>query len=88
MRVLDALRAAGQRGLSIRDLIIGANVTDPKDCVYELRWHGYSIVSEWHRSERGKRFVHYVLADGEGVWDGTVSEGIQRQSESSSCATS
>jgi len=59
--VMDALRRAGARGLSIRELVTLANVTDPKDAIYELRYLGVSIRSEWHRSLTGKRYVRYVL---------------------------
>lgn len=69
LRVLRVLRAAGSRGLSIIDLMMQASVTDPKDCIYEIRWNwaqiGYvdeDIVSERHESANGSRYVRYVLA--------------------------
>jgi len=69
LRVLRVLRAAGSRGLSIIDMMMQASVSDPKDCIYEIRWNweriGYvdeEIVSEWHESVNGVRDVRYVLA--------------------------
>ena len=69
LRVLRVLRAAGSRGLSIIDLMMQASVTDPKDCIYEIRWNwkriGYvdeDITSEWHETMNGARHVRYVLA--------------------------
>ena len=54
--------------MSIIDLMMQASVTDPKDCIYEIRWNweqlGYvdeEIVSERHESRLGVRYVRYVL---------------------------
>ena len=69
LRVLRVLMAAGSRGLSIIDLMMQAGVTDPKDCIYEIRWNweqiGYideEIVSERHERPSGATYVRYVLA--------------------------
>ncbi len=64
--VMDALRRAGERGLSIREMVSICDVTDPKDAVYELRHLGVEILSVWHKSKTGKKFVRYVLRSNSG----------------------
>lgn len=46
-RVLTILRAAGRRGITSLQIIMAAQVTDPGDVIYELRWHGVDVVGEW-----------------------------------------
>jgi len=50
-------------------MMMQASVSDPEDCICEIRWNweriGYvdeEIVSEWHESVNGARYVRYVLA--------------------------
>jgi len=63
MRVYRAIKESGRRGIGIIDLMIQANVTDPKDCVHELKYAGVEIESEWHESMNGRRYKLYFLTE-------------------------
>jgi len=60
-KVRTALMLAGGRGLSIKEMVTQEHINDPKDAVYELRWHGFNIRSDDHKTLSGKPFVRYVI---------------------------
>jgi hypothetical protein len=60
--VLHALRTAGDRGITSRDLMIKANVVAPGTCVSELRKSGYVIDCDLRNIyEDGTKIYSYKL---------------------------
>ena len=59
-RVLGVLRDAGGRGASTFEIQLLARVTDVKDTIYELRYHGFDISDVWE--DRHKRYFLEPLA--------------------------
>ena len=74
-RVLASIRGAGSRGRSCIEIVREAWVTDPRDCVGELRRLGYPIETRMvdHASGGGRRYARYVLVEEK---DGTHAGAI------------